>query len=66
MIIINFVAFVEDNATMSLIRYFEKSCIVFCAKPKEVDPIKLNFCITKISKCFSSTEILSIITNGVI
>ena len=36
-----FVAFIEDNTTMSSIRYFEKSCIVFCAKPKEVDPIKL-------------------------
>ena len=36
-----FVAFVEDNATMSSLRYFEKSCIIFCAKPKDVDPIKL-------------------------
>ena len=25
---------------------FQKSCIVFCAKPKEVDPIKLNFSVT--------------------
>ena len=31
---------------MSLIRYFNKSCIVFCAKPKEAGPIKLNFYIT--------------------
>ena len=31
-----FVAFVEDNATMSSIRYFENH-----AKPKEADPIKL-------------------------
>ena len=37
-----FVAFVEDNATMSSIRYFEnRSCIVFCAKLKEADPIEL-------------------------
>ena len=52
-----FVAFLEDNATMTLIRYFEKkkkkSCIVFCAKPKEVDPIKLNFSMT--IKCFDKT-----------
>ena len=32
-----FVAFVEDNATMSSIGYFENH--VFCANPKEVDPI---------------------------
>ena len=32
-----FVAIVEDNATMSSIW---KLCIVFCAKPKEVNPIK--------------------------
>ena len=31
-----FVAFVEDNATMSSMRYF-----VLCAKPKEADTIKL-------------------------
>ena len=35
-----FVVFVEENATLSSIPYFEKSCIVFSAKPKEVDPIK--------------------------
>ena len=34
-----FVAFVEDNAKMSSIGYFENH--VFCAKPKEVDPIKV-------------------------
>ena len=45
------VAFVEDRATMISIRYFEKSCIVFCAKPKEVDPIKL------ISLCRMSVSI---------
>ena len=32
-------AFVEDNATVSSIPYFENH--VFFAKPKEVDPIKL-------------------------
>ena len=34
-----FVSFVENNATMSSIRYFENH--IFCAKAKEVDPIKL-------------------------
>ena len=37
-----FVAFVEDNATKSSIPYFENQ-YVFCAKPKEIDPIKLIF-----------------------
>ena len=32
-------AFVEDNATKSSIRYIENH-VSFCAKPKEVDPIK--------------------------
>ena len=32
------VPFVEENVTMSSII---KSCIVFCAKPKEVGPIEL-------------------------
>ena len=36
-----FVAFVEDNATMSSISYFENRVSYFSAKPKEVDPIKL-------------------------
>ena len=37
-----FVAFVEDNATMSSILYFENYVSYSsCAKPKEVDPIKL-------------------------
>ena len=36
-------AFVEDNATMSSIRYFKKACIVFWAKPKEEDLVKLIF-----------------------
>ena len=31
------VAFAEDNASMSSIGYFEKLCIIFYAKPKEVD-----------------------------
>ena len=35
------IIFVEDNAAMSSVRYFEKSCIGFCAKPKEIDPIEL-------------------------
>ena len=35
------VAFVEDNVTMSSIRYFENHVSYFCGKPKEVDPIKL-------------------------
>ena len=34
-------AFVEDNDAMSSIRYFEKSCNIICAKPKEVNPMKL-------------------------
>ena len=31
-----------------------KSCIVFCAKPKEVILIKINFSMT--NKCFDSTQ----------
>ena len=38
-----FVAFVESNATMSSICYFENNESYFCAKLKEVDPIKLLF-----------------------
>ena len=34
-----FVAYVEDNATMSSIRYFENHVLYFVQKPKEVDPI---------------------------
>ena len=34
---------------------FRKSCKVFCAKPKEVDPIKLNFSMT--NKCLSTIQI---------
>ena len=42
------VAFVEDNATMSSIPYFENIfCKMFCAKPEEVDPIKLNLIVHK-------------------
>ena len=48
-------AFVEDNATMNSIPYFENSCKIFCAKPKEVDSINLNFCMT--NKRFDSTQI---------
>ena len=36
-----FLAFVEDNATMSSIGYFENHASKFCAKLTEVDPIKL-------------------------
>ena len=38
---------------------FRKSCNVLCAKPKEVDPIKLNFSMK--TKCFKY-----VITNGTI
>ena len=38
-----FVAFVEDNATKSSIRYFENHVSYLVQKPKEVDPIKLIF-----------------------
>ena len=34
---------------------FRKSCNVFCAKLKEVQPIKLNFCTT--NKCFAITHV---------
>ena len=34
------VAFVEDNANMSSIQYFQNH-EVFCATPKKVDPVKL-------------------------
>ena len=53
--IIIFVAFVEDNSFVSSIPYFENRVRYFCAKPKEVDPINLNFCMT--NKCFNSTQI---------
>ena len=36
-----FVAFVEVNATMSSIRYFEDHASYFVQNRKEVDPIKL-------------------------
>ena len=42
-----FVAFVEDNATMNQYRFWKITANIFCAKPKEVDPINSNFCITK-------------------
>ena len=44
-----FVAFVKDSATMSSIPYFENHVKVFCAKPKDEDPINLNFSMT--NKC---------------
>ena len=50
-----FMAFVEDNATLSSIPYFENHVSYFCAKPKEVDPINLNFCMT--NNCFDITQI---------
>ena len=34
---------------------FRKSCNVFCAKPKEVERIELNFSMT--NKCFDTTQI---------
>ena len=34
---------------------FRKSCIVFCAKMKEVNPMKFNFSITNI--CFDTNQI---------
>ena len=34
---------------------FCEACIVFCAKPKEIDPIRLNFYRT--NKYFDSTQI---------
>ena len=40
---------VEDNATMSLIVYFENRVSYFEQNPKEVDPVKLNFDMTKLS-----------------
>ena len=50
-----FVAFVEDNGTMSLILYFEIVHRILC-KLKEVHvyPIKLNFDMT--SKCFDIVQ----------
>ena len=51
-------ALVEDKPTMCLIRYFKNHVsyfVVFCAKPKEVDPIKLTF--YTINKCINSTKI---------
>ena len=49
--------------TMSLERYFEKHVSYFCAKPKKVDPIKLNFFMTNV--CFDSTQIYTI-NNGIL
>ena len=37
-----FVAYVEDNATMSSIRYFENHVSYFVQKPKEVDLIEFT------------------------
>ena len=52
-IVLIFLAFVEENAT-EFNTVFRKSCISFCAKPKEVNPIKLNFTMT--NKYFDSTQ----------
>ena len=42
-----FEVFDEENATMlKFSTVFQKSCKVFCAKPKEVNPVKLRFSIT--------------------
>ena len=43
-----FVAIFEDNATMSFATVFWKSCIVYCAKPKVVDPIRIHFFFKKL------------------
>ena len=40
---------------MISIGYFEITGKVFCAKPKEVDSIKLNFCMT--NERIDSTQI---------
>ena len=47
-----FVAFVEDNATMSSIRYFENHVSYFCATSKEVVPITL-ISLLQMSACIS-------------
>ena len=57
---LSFVAFVEDNATMCSILW--KSCIVFCAKPKEVDPIEL----ISLRQMSASVALKYIINNGVL
>ena len=56
-----FVAFVKDNATMSSRRCFENHISYFCAKAKEVDPIKL-ISLLQISV---SIALKSLITNSV-
>ena len=53
-----FVAVVEDNATMSSIRYFENHVSYFCAKPKEVDPIKLIY-LRQISRSIALKYIIN-------
>ena len=60
-----FVKFVEDNATMSSYTVFWKLCKEFCArakKPKKVDHINLNFCMT--DKCFDSTQSILLKTSS--
>ena len=37
-----YLTFVEDNAAMRLIQYFENHALWFLQNWKEVDPIKLN------------------------
>ena len=59
-----FVAFIEDNAShYEFNTVFRKSCIVFCAKPKEVDPIKL---ISHYDKKSVSITLKYIINNSVL
>ena len=50
------VAFVEDNVTRVQYRILKILSYIkgFCAKPKEVDPINFNFCMTDM--CFDSTQ----------
>ena len=60
---LGFVAFVEDNATMSSIQYLEnKSYVEFCAKPKKVNPITFNFSMK--NKCLDSTQTYIELTKG--
>ena len=49
-----FVAFVDDNATVSSIPYYENHVRYVVQKPKEADPINLNFCMT--NKCFEALK----------
>ena len=58
----HFVAFVVRQCLYEFNRVFWKSCIVFCAKPKEVDPIKL----ISLRQTSVSIALKYIIYNGVL